>query len=182
MRAETLTDLLAGNVARHPHGLAVTDARSSLDWLQFSALAEGYAGLLAREGVRPGDRVALWLPNSIDYLALIFACARLGALAVHVNTRFRIAEIGYLLRRSRATLLVTAFGFAPVDFPGLLAEVAAEDRHVLRCVIGRDAGAGEVAGLPVVRLPGVRTGRARVMVGVADRLRRRQQKHVLGRS
>ncbi|SED73292.1 fatty-acyl-CoA synthase [Rhizobiales bacterium GAS188] len=152
MRAETLSSILARNVAQRPRAPAATDEGGSLDWQQLAALSEGYAALLSRQGVRASDRVALWLPNCVDYLALIFACARLGALAVHVNTRFRTAEVGYLLRRSRASVLVTAYGFGPVDFPALLAEIAAEDRNALRCVIARKAAAREVAGLPVVAL------------------------------
>jgi fatty-acyl-CoA synthase len=96
--------------------------------------------------------VALWLPNCVDYFALIFACARIGAAAVHINTRFRTAELAYLLRRSRACALVTAWGFAPVDFAALLAAVPREERPALRVVIGRDSTLGEVAGLPVVAL------------------------------
>jgi fatty-acyl-CoA synthase len=58
---------------------------------------------LRQGGVHPGDRVALWLPNGTDYLAAIFACARLGRLLSISNTRFRMAEVGSLLRRSRAS-------------------------------------------------------------------------------
>jgi fatty-acyl-CoA synthase len=152
MGAETLSSLLARNVAETPHAVAASDEGGSLDWTQFATLTEGYAALLARQGVGFGDRVALWLPNCIDYLAVIFACARLGALAVHVNTRFRTVEVGYLLRRSHASVLVTAWGFVPVDFPGLLGEIAAEDRVALRCIVGRNATVPDVAGLPVVPL------------------------------
>jgi acyl-CoA synthetase (AMP-forming)/AMP-acid ligase II len=49
-----------------------------------------YLKKLARPiGVSAGARVACSLPNGIDYLAAIIGCARLGALAVHINTRFR---------------------------------------------------------------------------------------------
>jgi acyl-CoA synthetase (AMP-forming)/AMP-acid ligase II len=65
---------------------------------------------LRQGGVHPGDRVALWLPNGTDYLAAIFACARLGRLLSISNTRFRMAEVGSLLRRSRAVAMVTEWG------------------------------------------------------------------------
>jgi fatty-acyl-CoA synthase len=98
--------------------------------------------------------VALWLPNSADYLAAIFACARLGALAVHVNTRFRAAEVGNLLGRSRAVAVVTAWDFAPVDFPAMLASLPIEDRAHLRSVFAVSASprVSEIAGLPVLPL------------------------------
>jgi fatty-acyl-CoA synthase len=50
----------------------------------YAALAEEsarLAGALLELGVRAGDRVALWLPNVPAWLALLFACARLGAIA-----------------------------------------------------------------------------------------------------
>jgi fatty-acyl-CoA synthase len=100
--------------------------------------------------------VALWLPNGTGYLAAVFACARLGALAVHINTRFRMAEVGNLLRRSRAVALVTEWGFPPVDFPAIFAAVPAEDRAGLRCVFGLQLhpSVTQLAGLPVLSLEG----------------------------
>jgi fatty-acyl-CoA synthase len=152
VRAETLSEILARNAADKPDCPAATDERGTLSWLQLEELSEGYAALLASRGIGFGGHVALWLPNSVDYLAMIFACARLGALAVHVNTRFGTAEAAYLLHRSQASVLVTAWGFAPVNFPELLAAIPKEARRALQCVIGRDAAAGEAAGLPVIRL------------------------------
>ena len=125
--AETLSDVLARAVAsgRTP---GVTDERGTIGWSALSERAEGYAAQLAQCGVGVGGRVALWLPNSADYLALIFAVARLGAVAVHVNTRFRAHEVGTVLRRAEPSVLVTDFGFSAVDFAAVLADVSAQDR------------------------------------------------------
>jgi fatty-acyl-CoA synthase len=137
-----------------PTAAAVTDAAGTLSRRSFQERVLRTAAGLRAAGVGDGVRVALWLPNSIGYLAAIFACARLGALAIHLNTRFRAAEVGKLLRRSRAVTLVTEWGFAPVDFPAILAALPAHDRAALRCVIGLELPAGitEVAGLPVLPL------------------------------
>ncbi|HWK45615.1 MAG TPA: AMP-binding protein [Stellaceae bacterium] len=145
----TLSALLAA--ARHPTAPAVTDGTGTLDWAEFIARVAGAAAQLREAGVRGGDCVALWLPNSADYLAMIFACARLGVLAIHVNTRFRAAEVGSLLSRSQAGVLVTQWGFGPVDFPAILASIPQQDRLTLRLVIGRHlpSGIAGVAGLAV---------------------------------
>jgi fatty-acyl-CoA synthase len=148
----TLSSILDENVRRFPHAPAASDGRAALNWLELAALAEGYAALLAARGIGFGDRVALWLPNSVDYLALIFACARLGAIAVHVNTRFRTNEVGHLLERAKARVLVTDCEFAPVDFPALLVQIPAAQRAALECVVGRGATVQEIAGHPLVRL------------------------------
>jgi fatty-acyl-CoA synthase len=151
----TLSALLTWSI-RDASAPAVTDANGTPGWRGFEHRALSAAAGLRKAGVNAGARVALWLPNSIDYLAAIFACARLGALAVHINTRFRAAEVGNLLRRSRAIALVTEWGFAPVDFPAIFAALAAEDRATLRCVLGPriPGNVTGLAGLPVLPLGG----------------------------
>jgi fatty-acyl-CoA synthase len=135
-----------------PAGSAVTDAAGTLDRRGFLDQVLRFAAGLRKAGLGPSDRVALWLPNGIDYLAAIFACARLGALAIHVNTRFRVAEVGNLLRRSRAVALVTQWGFPPVDFPAIFASLPAQDCAALRCVLGLNlpSGVTQLADLPVL--------------------------------
>jgi crotonobetaine/carnitine-CoA ligase len=68
------------------------------------AAAAGAA--LARAGVRPHDHVALLLDNSADFVALFFGLARLGAVAVTVNTALRGDGLAHVLRHSDARLLV----------------------------------------------------------------------------
>lgn len=81
------------------------------------SLARGLAGL----GIGPGDLIGLWLPNGPAYLGFLLAIARLGAIAVAVNTRFRALEIGDILARSGARLLALDPGFRGADVPGVLA-------------------------------------------------------------
>jgi len=92
--------------------------------LAYTALAEESArlsGALRELGVRRGDRVALWLPNVPAWLALFFACARLGAIAVSVNTRFKSHEVADIVGRARAKLLCFWPGFRQIDFSATLA-------------------------------------------------------------
>jgi len=135
---------------------AVTDATGTQSRSAFQDGVLRAAAGLRKAGVVPGARVALWLPNGTAYLCAIFACARLGALAIHINTRFRLAEVGSLLRRSRAVALVTEWGFAPVDFPAIFSALPAEDRAAVRSVIGSRVASGvtRLVGLPVLPLDG----------------------------
>lgn len=57
----------------------------------------GIATALGKHGFRAGDRLALLLPNELDYLELVYACAWLGLIAVPVNTRLSIPEIDHLI-------------------------------------------------------------------------------------
>jgi len=139
-----------------PSGPAVTDSAGTLDRRAFQNRVLCVAADLRRAGVGPGARVALWLPNGAGYLAAIFACARLGALAIHINTRFRMAEVGNLLRRSRPVAMLTEWGFPPVDFPAIFAALPAQDRAALRRVLGLKVSPSvtQLAGLPVLSLDG----------------------------
>jgi fatty-acyl-CoA synthase len=98
--------------------------------------AQGLADL----GVGPGDRVALWLPNVPAYPILYFACARLGAIAVAVNTRYRAVEVADIVGRSGAKVLACAPGFRRIDFLSILAEVepAALERLAAIVVVGEE--------------------------------------------
>jgi len=94
--------------------------------ITFAELADQSARVaagLAALGVTRGDRVALWLPNVPAWLVTFFACARLGAIAVSVNTRFRAAEVADIVGRSGARVLVLWPDFHGIDFAGILQAV-----------------------------------------------------------
>jgi fatty-acyl-CoA synthase len=97
---------------------------------------------LQRLGVRRGDCVALWLPNVPAWLAMFFACAQLGAVAVSVNTRFRSHELADILRRSRSRVLVFWPQFKGIDFAGILAGCDPQALEDLQAIVTYDeAGA-----------------------------------------
>lgn len=145
----TLTDLLEDTASRCPDAPALP----GMCWAEVAAAVRRLAGGLAAQGIGPGDRVALFLPNRSGMLLLLLALARRGACAVLLNTRFRAAELGPLLARARPSAIAVARDFAAVDAAAVLAEVPAEARASLRFAIGVDGGgAGVLAGLPVVPL------------------------------
>lgn len=148
-----LNGLLAHQLAVRPGGPAITDSGRSLDWQSFEHLVGQFAAFLDGQGVRAASRVALWMPNSIDYAAAIFAVARCGAIAVHVNTRFGVAEVADIVSRSRAELIVTSDGFGTVDFMGMLDRIAPEALSGVRAIISTTGSARDaVHGIPVVAL------------------------------
>lgn len=80
------------------------------------------AGLI-HLGVKPGDHVALWLMNRPDWIFIMFALARIGAVQVPVNTRFRTHDLAYLLQQSDTRYLITHDVSGPVDFLAMVREV-----------------------------------------------------------
>ena len=51
-----------------------------------------------RLGVQPGEKVALWMPNRPQWLYAFFALAKIGAIVVPINTRFRTDDLEYVVR------------------------------------------------------------------------------------
>ncbi len=63
------------------------------------------AHMLTEVGVKPGDRVALLLMNSVEYAETFFAIAKLGAVCVPLNWRLTPEELSFILRDAGATTL-----------------------------------------------------------------------------
>jgi acyl-CoA synthetase (AMP-forming)/AMP-acid ligase II len=81
------------------------------------------ARALVGSGIEPGDRVALWAPNSAEWVITSFAVYAVGAVLVPLNTRYRGEEAGHVLRTSRARLLFTVTDMLGSDLVELLAGV-----------------------------------------------------------
>ncbi len=82
---------------RRPSQPALADDERQLDWLHLDARIARLAGWLTREGIGPGDRVAILLANRSAHLELVFAAARIGAISLPVNLRLSPREIAFLL-------------------------------------------------------------------------------------
>lgn len=108
---------------------------------EFSEKVEQTAAWLAAQGIGKGDVVAVWLVNRIEWIALLFAAARLGAIVAAVNTRYRSAEVAHLLKLSGAKLLVIEAAFRSISFAAILADIAKADVPALQklAVIGAEA-------------------------------------------
>jgi fatty-acyl-CoA synthase len=106
----------------------------------FSEKIEQTAAWLAAQGIGKGDVVAVWLVNRVEWIALLFAAARLGAIIAAVNTRYRSAEVAHLLKVSGARLMVVEAAFRSIDFAAILADIGKIDVPALQelAVVGAD--------------------------------------------
>jgi long-chain acyl-CoA synthetase len=77
-----------------------------LTYKEMKAKVDNIAGNLQKSMcVKKGDRVALLLGNSIEFCLLVFACAKLGAIAVPLNTRLKEKELTFMLKQSGSRIL-----------------------------------------------------------------------------
>lgn len=82
------------------------DYRRSMTWKEFDKRANRFANLLATRGYKKGDKIAILLMNSLEWLPIYFGALKLGALAVPMNYRYTAEEIKYCLELSESTCLV----------------------------------------------------------------------------
>ena len=105
-------------------------------------------GLMAM-GISRGDHVALWLNNSAQWIFISFALAKVGAVQVPINTRFRTSDLEYVVRQSDSAVLITHDRSGPINYldmvrkvislPSSGSEVEDENFPELRQVIILDA-------------------------------------------
>ncbi len=102
-----MRDWLRARTRATPHKLAVLCEGRAVSYAELDRLADGLAAGLIRRGVQPGDRVAVKLPNSIEYVALIHAVARIGAVLVPLNTRLTEQELTVQIDLTTPRLIIT---------------------------------------------------------------------------
>ena len=79
-------------------------------------------GLMAM-GISRGDHVALWLNNSAQWIFISFALAKVGAVQVPINTRFRTSDLEYVVRQSDSAVLITHDRSGPINYQDMVREV-----------------------------------------------------------
>ena len=119
----TIPEALHQAVESYRDDEALVDGTDRLSFGQLANRVEHVAGALVGSGIEPGDRVALWAPNSAEWVITSFAVYAVGAVLVPLNTRYRGEEAGHVLRTSRARLLFAVTDMLGSDLVELLADV-----------------------------------------------------------
>ena len=110
-----LSDLIARNAAFTPDKSALIFEGERLSYRAFYEHIERAAHALNAEfGVSRGDRVAILSLNRPDYLVLLYACARLGAMLVPLNWRLAAAELTFILSDASPKVLLLEHAFAGI--------------------------------------------------------------------
>ena len=98
--------------------------------VSFADMAErsrAVAKALLANGVGKGDLVATWMPSLREFAEIEYACARVGAIVVPINTRFKSFEVSHMLQETEAKLLIVTERFLKNDYVEMLAELGALD-------------------------------------------------------
>ncbi|GHE80788.1 acyl-CoA synthetase [Streptomyces longispororuber] len=116
---------------------AVVEGRVRVTYDELGARVERATAACLAYGVRPGDRVAVWAPNTLDWIVSALGAVGAGAVLVPLNTRFKGAEAADVLRRSRTRLLFVTGTFLGTSYVASLRRAA-----------GDGPGSGPLPGLP----------------------------------
>jgi acyl-CoA synthetase (AMP-forming)/AMP-acid ligase II len=117
---DTIPGMLAASAEREPRLWAVVDGERRIDYAELDLLVDRVAAAFVAAGLQKGDRVAVWAPNSLDWIAVVVGAQAAGGVIVPINTRFKREEARFVLDRSRARFLMVVDRFLGVDYPAML--------------------------------------------------------------
>lgn len=81
------------------------------------------AWALLKSGFEPGEKIGLWFTNQPEYIFLLFAIAKIGAVAVPLNTRYRTQDISYCIAQSHCAALIFMEQSGPIDYAEMIEAV-----------------------------------------------------------
>ncbi len=116
----TLGDLLVRNGTVYGDRPAIYDGVRRLTYRELMDEADRYAIALADLGIDIGDRIGIWLPNSVEWAVAWYGNARLGAITVPMDTWYKPSEAEYILGHSEARAVIVADRFKGSDYIEML--------------------------------------------------------------
>ncbi|MGW5676124.1 FadD3 family acyl-CoA ligase [Streptomyces sp. NPDC003860] len=155
--------------AAQAHGAreAVVDGRTRVSYAELGARVERSAAACIAAGVQRGDRVAVWAPNSLDWIVCALGAVTAGAVLVPLNTRFKGGEAADVLRRSRARLLFVTGTFLGTSYVAQLRRHGGELPHLEQVVVLADSAPDDYRAWPDFLAAGADVGAAEVRARAA---------------
>jgi len=108
-------------VSAYPDKTAVSFLGTQFSYRELAGLAERFAAALAAEGLKKGDRIVLYVPNSAQFVVAWLGIQRLGAVAVPITPIYTSFDLNYVAQDTRAKAVVCSdrnFGYVKQAMPG----------------------------------------------------------------
>ncbi|MFI1996658.1 long-chain fatty acid--CoA ligase [Actinoplanes sp. NPDC020271] len=121
-----LAVILRESATARPDAPAILTDQQTITYGELDARSDAVAAALTARGIRPGDRVALQLPNIAEFPIAYYGILKAGAIVVPLNVLMRTPEIAYQLADSGARLLITWAGLIE-DAGKVAAEAGIDD-------------------------------------------------------
>lgn len=144
--AMTIGEAFDRTVARYPEREALVVHHQGLryTWSELAEAVDRCARGLLAIGMRPGERLGIWAPNSAEWCIAQFASAKIGVILVNINPAYRLGELEFALKQSGCRWLISADTFKTSDYHAMLAELLPE-------LAGASPGALQSPTLPKLR-------------------------------
>ncbi|MGI5256052.1 (2,3-dihydroxybenzoyl)adenylate synthase [Streptomyces angustmyceticus] len=143
-RGETLGRMLRERAAAHPDRTALVDPapeRRTWTYRELDERADRLAAGFAARGIAKGDRVVVQLPNTGEFLEVVFALFRIGALPVYALPAHRATEIGYFCSFTGAVAYIVPDRHAGFDHRTLASHIKARTPGLRHVFVAGDPGA-----------------------------------------
>ncbi len=106
--------------------IVYSDRNLRFTWGEFNKRVDNMAKGLLSIGVRSGSHVGLWATNVPDWLTFLYACAKIGAVCVTVNTNYKLHELEYIVKNSDMHTLCIINGTFESDYVAMTYELMPE--------------------------------------------------------
>ncbi|WP_082958030.1 FadD3 family acyl-CoA ligase [Mycobacterium alsense] len=113
---QTIPEMVLSAAGRFGDAEAIVDGPLRLTFAETARRIRCAAGAFADLGIDKGDRVAIWAPNSAEWIIAAFGLLTAGGVLVPVNTRFKTEEAGDIIARSGAKAVLVQKGFLGQDY------------------------------------------------------------------
>jgi malonyl-CoA/methylmalonyl-CoA synthetase len=133
----TLPELFASSLEGRPDRVGLEWNGRALTFGEIAQRARRMARVLTERGLRPGDRLAVYLPNRLEVIDLFLACTRLGVIVVPINVLYRERELTHILGDAEPRAIVAELpGLAGLATPVWdVAALAAETAAAIDCEV-----------------------------------------------
>ena len=117
--------MLAASASRLPNQPAIVSLAETTTYRQLLHTVDAFAARLEEQQLQAGDPIVVILPNGPEFAVAVFACAKLGCIAIPLNPSFQETELEHYLNNSAAETVITS------------ATIAAKHRHTIRAINSR---------------------------------------------
>ncbi|MGP9543927.1 AMP-binding protein [Psychrobacter sp. AOP7-B1-25] len=141
---QNLIDLLQPKIEQHSELPAFSMGTATLTFGQLDIASRRFAAFLQAQGVEKGDRIAVQLPNILQYAVVLLGCLRAGVVLVNVNPMYTQYELAHQLTDAQACGLIVLDGMSTA-YEQLDDTVKAQLKWVVRCSIDPSVADNDIA-------------------------------------
>jgi len=123
---KTVIDVLDESVERYSLKVALIFKNHEWTYEELNHQVNKLAKGLVKLGIKKGDHISIWLPNSFEWVICNFATIKAGAVMIPVNTRYKSREVEYILKQSDSATLFMADRFLNMDYLSMIRDICPE--------------------------------------------------------